>query len=316
MHEQAARQGETSCFKQARPNQPSLAVRAFYPLAGRLRLTPGTPATSSIPPRPPAMASPAHRRRRPRHRRPAGGRQDRPARVCASGGRRRARASGHAPPARAPQPRHRRRRAHHAAVDGSASKHFLPTRAHHLFTIFALSRDDVRRVNKDTVAAHRRVAPPRCTLLVATLGLVWSCYQRAKVAAATSTPTAASTGGDRTCLLFPADHRSPASTSATASAPRSPWLQMTRSRLAARAACSARAPRSPQAGIDEAVGGIWTGSMGASMGRVSEVAGAMSMLSVAGSPRFRVYELDLGVQAQQAGEGGHRDGEDRRCGGG
>ena len=34
--------------------------------------------------------------------------------------------------------------------------------------------------------------------------------------------------------------------------------------------------------------------MGASMGRVSEVAGAMSMLSVAGSPRFRVYELDLG----------------------
>jgi len=56
--------------------------------------------------------------------------------------------------------------------------------------------------------------------------------------------------------------------------------------------------------------------MGASMGRVSEVAGAMSMLSVAGSPRFRIYELDLGVQAQQAGEGGHRDGEDRRCGGG
>jgi hypothetical protein len=34
--------------------------------------------------------------------------------------------------------------------------------------------------------------------------------------------------------------------------------------------------------------------MDAWTGRVREVAGAMSMLSVARSPRFRVYELDLG----------------------
>jgi len=60
------------------------------------------------------------------------------------------------------------------------------------------------------------------------------------------------------------------------------------------------------------VGGVGTGTMGASMGRVREVAGAMSMLSVAGSPRFRVYELDLGfgrptkVVIVGAGEPRHR----------
>ncbi|PVH36924.1 hypothetical protein PAHAL_6G199400 [Panicum hallii] len=135
---------------------------------------------------------------------------------------------------------------HHAAVDGSASTHFLHiwgaaacTRveappppvidrslvpdprglydtfiramstsnkmelvempADQLLATFALSRYDVQRV-KDAVAAEaarRGDAPPRCTCtsLVATLGFVWSCYQRARVAATTSTPTA-STGTD------------------------------------------------------------------------------------------------------------------------
>ncbi|KAF8702016.1 hypothetical protein HU200_033355 [Digitaria exilis] len=48
------------------------------------------------------------------------------------------------------------------------------------------------------------------------------------------------------------------------------------------------------AAIDKAVRGIGTDSMGAWTDQLREVAGAMSMLSVAGSPRFRVYEMDMG----------------------
>ncbi|KAF8702030.1 hypothetical protein HU200_033371 [Digitaria exilis] len=165
-----------------------------------------------------------------------------------------------------------------------------------LLATFTLAKDDVQHV-KDVVAAEamrRGVTPPRCTSLVATLGFVWSCYQRAK-------EDATSTGGDgqNTCLLFPVDHRSrmnpplPANYvgncvgPALALAPKAVLAGGGAGGLLS--ACAAVA-----AAIDEAVRGVGTDSMGGWMDRFTEVGGAMSMLTVAGSPRFRVYEMDMG----------------------
>ncbi|KAG2538065.1 hypothetical protein PVAP13_9NG389446 [Panicum virgatum] len=53
-----------------------------------------------------------------------------------------------------------------------------------------------------------RSSPPPPSSPLQVLACAASCYQRAKVATATSTPTEASTGYDRTCLLFSVDHRS------------------------------------------------------------------------------------------------------------
>ncbi|CAO2188190.1 unnamed protein product [Urochloa humidicola] len=166
----------------------------------------------------------------------------------------------------------------------------------HLLATFTLSSDDLRRA-KDAVAAEaarRGVVPPRCTSLVATLGLIWSCYHRA-------TPTASAAGGDgRTCLLFPVDHRSrtrpPLPSTylgnclgpALALAPKAALVAGGAGGLLA--ACAAVA-----AAIDEAVSsGVGTGTLDTWGNRLKEVAGAIGILSVAGSPRFRVYELDMG----------------------
>ncbi|KAF8751357.1 hypothetical protein HU200_012241 [Digitaria exilis] len=113
---------------------------------------------------------------------------------------------------------------------------------------------------------------------------------------ATTTPGASTDGDGRTCLLFSIDHRSRMSPPlpdkylgncvgpALAVAPKDA--------LAAGDLLSACA--AVTAAIDEAVSGVRTASMGAWTDRLREVAGAMSMLPVAGSPRFRVYEMDLG----------------------
>ncbi|KAL6888427.1 hypothetical protein ACP4OV_009453 [Aristida adscensionis] len=180
-----------------------------------------------------------------------------------------------------------------------------------LLATFALSKDDVQRV-KDAVAgeaARRGVAPPpRCSSLVATLGLVWSCYERTKEeedddAAAAAAAAASRHDGDQpmASLLFPVDHR-------TRMSPPLPYKYFgncvgpalalaPRAELAAGAgagvlftACAAAA-----AAIDEALRGVGTPSMDAWMQRIGEVSKATGgLLAVSGSPRFRVYELDLG----------------------
>jgi hypothetical protein len=172
--------------------------------------------------------------------------------------------------------------------------------ADQLLATFILSKDDLQRV-KDAVAgeaARRGVAPPRCTSLAATLGLVWSCYQRAKEATSSSSTPTASDG--RTCLIVAVDHRSRTSPPlpdkylgnfvgpAFTVAPKDALAAGGAGGLLS--ACAAVA-----AGIDEAVSsGVGTGSMEAWTGRAKEIAGTMGMLSVASSPRFRVYELDMG----------------------
>ncbi|CAO2175414.1 unnamed protein product [Urochloa humidicola] len=181
--------------------------------------------------------------------------------------------------------------------------------ANQLLATFTLSSDDVRRA-KDAVAAEaarRGVAPPRCTSLIATLGLVWSCYHRAKAAmpplpSPSSTPTATAGGGDgRTCLLFSVDHRTrtspPLPGTYLGNCVRLAFALAPKAALAAGgaggllSACAAVA-----VAVDEAVsGGVGTGTMDTWGNRFKEVAGTMGiLLSVAGSPRFRVYELDMG----------------------
>jgi hypothetical protein len=233
---------------------------------------------------------------------------------------------------------------HHAACDGSGSTHFLHTWAaacsgaearppppvidrtllhdprglydiffqsvpssdvmelvkmsdDQLIATFTLSKDDLQRV-KDAVAdeaARRGVAPPpRCSSLVATFGFVWSCLQRAKESCGASSGE----GSTMSYMIFPVDHRSrmepplPDKYLGNCVGPALP--KAPKGELVAPgeggifSACAAVA-----SAIDEAVRDIGTSSMDAWIDRVLE-ASVAGPLSVAGSPRFRVYELDFG----------------------
>ncbi|GJN06904.1 hypothetical protein PR202_ga24678 [Eleusine coracana subsp. coracana] len=162
----------------------------------------------------------------------------------------------------------------------------------HLFGTFVLSKAHLQRV-KDLVAATRGVAPPpRCSTLVATLGLIWSCYQRAK-------PDSGTACG-KTYLLFPVDHRSRTNPplpekylgncvgAALAFASRAELVSSGATGLWA--ACAAVA-----AAIQEVTRGPVTEIMGLLQQRFEDAAAATAgLLTVAGSPRFRVYDLDFG----------------------
>ncbi|TVU26724.1 hypothetical protein EJB05_29283, partial [Eragrostis curvula] len=66
-------------------------------------------------------------------------------------------------------------------------------------------RHRVKDVVAAAAAAQGVAPPPRYTSLVAALGLVWSCYQRA---AKPRGDDSDSSGLGPTCLSFPVDHRS------------------------------------------------------------------------------------------------------------
>ncbi|TVU26717.1 hypothetical protein EJB05_29276, partial [Eragrostis curvula] len=132
---------------------------------------------------------------------------------------------------------------------------------HQCLATFTLSRAHLQRV-KDVVVA---VTPPRrCTSLVAALGFVWSCYQRAKPR-----------DGARTCSsLLSVDRRSrmkPPLPDRYFGNCVGPALA-----VASRSELAAGAAREP------------------SKERIVEAASMGTMLTVAGSPRFRVYDLDTG----------------------
>ena len=170
----------------------------------------------------------------------------------------------------------------------------VKTWEHRLLATFTLSKEEIQRV-KDVVASEagrRGATPPRCSSLVATFGFMWSCHQRAK-------DDAGSTGGDPTYLLFPVDHRSRMKPPvpeeylgncvgiATHAAPMDQLAAAGAGGLFV--ACTAVA-----AAIEEAVRGIGSPeTIALWMHRVRE-AGVAGMWTVAGSPRFRVYELDFG----------------------
>jgi hypothetical protein len=161
-----------------------------------------------------------------------------------------------------------------------------------LFGTFTLSKEDIQRV-KEVIAGEagrRGAAPPRCSSLVATFGFVWSCYQRAKEEGIN--------GGDQTYLLFPVDYRSrmkpPIPDAYLGNCVGGAIHGTPKDQLAAAGAdglfvaCTAVA-----AAIEEAVSGVESPELWSERIKEAAMAGT-GMLTVAGSPRFRVYDVDLG----------------------
>ncbi|KAK3119833.1 hypothetical protein QOZ80_9AG0676010 [Eleusine coracana subsp. coracana] len=284
----------------------SHALRVFYPLSGRLRLSPGTANRYELHYRPDdavaftiAEYNDSHdRRQQPRRRRATGGFEARPASAAAPGRRRRARVAGHGRQVRRPGAGRTGTQPPPVppVIEGTlicdptglydvfcptvndASKFVKPSSTAAddklLFATFVLSRAHLQRV-KDVVAATRGVAPAlRCSSLVATLGLIWSCFQRAT----NNKPDG------RACLLFSVDHRPRMN-------PPLPEKFLGNCVGAAVAFASGSELAEPGAtGLSATCAAAITD---ATSGSVTEVAPGMSVLSVAGSPRFRVYELDF-----------------------
>ncbi|CAM0912798.1 unnamed protein product [Alopecurus aequalis] len=176
-----------------------------------------------------------------------------------------------------------------------------PDAADKLLATFSLSEEHLRSI-KDTVAheaARRGVSPlpPRRTSIAATYGFIWHCYYRVKQSGGEGDSSGASS--DRAYAVFAADHRTRLDPPVPARylgncvglcfASASKKELLTAGGLFA--ACSAVA-----AAIDEAVRrsddgrGCWDGCLE----RVVEAYGAGVPLTLAGSPRFRVYDVDFG----------------------
>ncbi|CAM0905947.1 unnamed protein product [Alopecurus aequalis] len=171
---------------------------------------------------------------------------------------------------------------------------FVKMSTDQLLATFTLCVEQLQSV-KAVVAAEAlrrgQTPPPRCSALVAALGFLWSCYGRAKAEiAGCDTEREA-----MTYFIVPVDHRPwmkppvPATYlgncigPAIGAAPKRDLASAGASGLFT--ACAAIA-----AGIEKAVVSPEWETM---LERVME-AGARGVLSVAGSPRFRVYDVDFG----------------------
>lgn len=179
-------------------------------------------------------------------------------------------------------------------VPSNNEMEFVKMSADQLLSTFTLSKDDLQRV-KDVVAdeaARRGVTPPRCSSLVATFAFVWSCYQRAKESSGAGE-------SPMSCMIFAVDQRSrmkpPLPDKYLGNCVGPAFVMAPTGELAAAgagglfSACAAVA-----SAIDEAVSEIGTPGMDVWMDRIRELLAIGTPLSVAGSPRFRVYELDFG----------------------
>lgn len=168
-----------------------------------------------------------------------------------------------------------------------------------LLATFTLSMDDIQRVKEVVFAAAGEAGapPPRCSSLVATLGLIWSCYQRAK-----DDDDASSSGGEPTYILFPIDHRTrmkpdPVPDEYLGNCIGAAQHAAPKDQLAAAGAggiltaCTAVA-----AAIEDAMGHTASPEKMVSWPeKIREaVATGGGVLSVAGSPRFHVYDVDFG----------------------
>uniref|UniRef100_A0A0D3FZW5 Uncharacterized protein n=1 Tax=Oryza barthii TaxID=65489 RepID=A0A0D3FZW5_9ORYZ len=174
------------------------------------------------------------------------------------------------------------------ASPASEAKHAFdsPDVAGKLLATFTLSRQQLQNV-KDAVAgeaARRGVAPPRCTSLVATLGLTWLCFHRAG-----PDGEEGHRGDGRAHLVFPVDHRSRLE-------PRVPEKYLGN--------CIGPGFATAQYRKELATTTIADGLFAAVRGepaywerwveRITEACTADMSLSVAGSTRFGVYDVDFG----------------------
>jgi hypothetical protein len=188
--------------------------------------------------------------------------------------------------------------------DGKPVK--LPGVVDKLLATFTLSEEHLRSI-KDTVeheAARRGLSPPppRVTSIVATYGFIWHCHYWAKEGGGGGKGEPSGGASDRAYAVFAADHRArldppvPARYLGNcvglcfASASRKELVTGTGA-SGLFASCSAVA-----SAIDEATRhgdgkrGCWDGCLE----RVVEAYGAGVPLTLAGSPRFRVYDIDFG----------------------
>jgi hypothetical protein len=163
-----------------------------------------------------------------------------------------------------------------------------------LLATFTLSGEQLQRI-KDAVAdeAARRGAqtPPRCSTLVAALGFVWSCYLRAKAESGDS----AGEPESPTYFIVPVDHR--------------PWMKPPVPAAYFGNCIGPAIGSAPKRDLASAgAGGLFTACTAIAEGigravaspewetmveRIKQV-GARGVLSVAGSPRLRVYGIDFG----------------------
>ncbi|KAF0894159.1 hypothetical protein E2562_034891 [Oryza meyeriana var. granulata] len=165
-----------------------------------------------------------------------------------------------------------------------------------LLATFTLSPEHLHSI-KDAVAgkaARRGVPPPRCTFLVATIGLTWLCF---RLAGLDSQPEPH--GDGCTHLLFPVDHRSrleprvPEKYLGNCIGPgfaAAPKKELATTTIADGlfTACAMVA-----AAVDEAVRGE-PGYWERWVERIIEACADDTPFSVAGSTRFRVYDVDFG----------------------
>uniref|UniRef100_A0A0E0NF09 Uncharacterized protein n=1 Tax=Oryza rufipogon TaxID=4529 RepID=A0A0E0NF09_ORYRU len=180
-----------------------------------------------------------------------------------------------------------------AAPTNEAKELFKAPDAGKFVATFTLSREHLQSV-KDAVAgeaARRGVPPPRCTSLVAMYGLMWHCYRRARRDDGGRAAAAAAH------FIFPVDHRSRL-------VPRVPdkylgncvgpgFASAPEEELADAAGGVFTACAAVAVAIDEAVRGepaYWEGWTE----RVMEACRDDAPFSVAGSTRFRVYDVDFG----------------------
>ncbi|XP_020150577.1 anthocyanin 5-aromatic acyltransferase-like [Aegilops tauschii subsp. strangulata] len=168
-----------------------------------------------------------------------------------------------------------------------------------LLATFTLSTEYLQSIKEAVAGEAERlgVPPPRATSIIAAFGFIWQCYVRAKPG---TDGKAASSCGGRAYFLLPADHR-------TRLEPPVPDEYLGN----CLSPCIASAPRRDvaAAGVDglftacaaiaTAIDGVVRGGPGYWDRWMDWISGAYSAgddlsLTVAGSPRFRVYDTDFG----------------------
>uniref|UniRef100_A0A453ISW2 Anthocyanin 5-aromatic acyltransferase n=2 Tax=Aegilops tauschii subsp. strangulata TaxID=200361 RepID=A0A453ISW2_AEGTS len=184
------------------------------------------------------------------------------------------------------------------AMASTEKKDYVKMPGDKLLATFTLSIEDIQRI-KDVVllaAAGKAGAPPRCSSLVATFGFIWSCHQRAKDDKASN-----GGGGDPTYFIFPVDHRSrmepaPIPDEYLGNCVGAALQGAPKDRLAMPGAVGlVTACTAVAAAIEQAVGVGSIRSPELWWERIREaILSGGGVLTVAGSPKFRVYDVDFG----------------------